>query len=138
MPELHLLRSSSQQRPCVFRSVVHQQLRAVWGATVQNQLLSLQKLVLATFPMTTSHRQQPHLPPCLQKTSFDLVELSLVMGKLILFAHAYIHTRFNHYRSSPTPSVSVKRRHSVFDAQNFGQNAQKRKTVRQVTQRIFR
>ena len=34
--------------------------------------------------------------------------------------------------------VSVKRRHSVFDAQNFGQNAQKRKTVRQVTQRIFR
>ena len=35
-------------------------------------------------------------------------------------------------------SVSVKRRHSVFDAQNFGQNAQKRKTVRQVTQRIFR
>jgi len=35
-------------------------------------------------------------------------------------------------------SVSAKRRHSVFDAQNFGQNAQKRKTVRQVTQRIFR
>jgi len=35
-------------------------------------------------------------------------------------------------------SVSVKRRHSVFDAQYFGQNAQKRKTVRQVTQRIFR
>jgi len=35
-------------------------------------------------------------------------------------------------------SVSIKRRHSVFDAQNFGQNAQKRKTVRQVTQRIFR
>jgi len=34
-------------------------------------------------------------------------------------------------------SVSVKRRHSVFDAPNFGQNAQKRKTVRQVTQRIF-
>jgi len=34
-------------------------------------------------------------------------------------------------------SVSVKRRHSVFYAQNFGQNAQKRKTVRQVTQRIF-
>ena len=30
-------------------------------------------------------------------------------------------------------SVSVKRRHSVFDAQNFNQNAQKRKTVRQVT-----
>ena len=29
-------------------------------------------------------------------------------------------------------SVSVKRRHSVFDAQNFGQNAQKRKTVRVV------
>ena len=29
-------------------------------------------------------------------------------------------------------SVSVKRRHSVFDAQNFGQNAQIRKTVRQV------
>ena len=38
----------------------------------------------------------------------------------------------------PIGSVSVKRRHSVFDAQNFGQNAQKRKTVRQVTQRIFR
>ena len=37
-----------------------------------------------------------------------------------------------------TTSVSVKRRHSIFDAQNFGQNAQKRKTVRQVTQRIFR
>jgi len=37
-----------------------------------------------------------------------------------------------------TSRVSVKRRHSVFDAQNFGQNAQKRKTVRQVTQRICR
>jgi len=41
-------------------------------------------------------------------------------------------------RSMHATSVSVKRRHSVFDAQNFGKNAQKRKTVRQVTQRIFR
>jgi len=43
------------------------------------------------------------------------------------------------YISMVMTSVSVKRRHhSVFYAQNFGQNAQKRKTVRQVTQRIFR
>jgi len=44
----------------------------------------------------------------------------------------------NNNMARVTRSVSVKRRHSVFDAQNFGQNAQKRKTVRQVTQRIFR
>ena len=49
----------------------------------------------------------------------------------IVFTNKFLH------RGGGTASVSDKRRHSVFDAPNFGQNAQKRKTVRQVTQRIF-
>ena len=52
-------------------------------------------------------------------------------------ALADIHVMVYFTHALAVLSVSVKRRHSVFDAPNFGQNAQKRKTVRQVTQRIF-
>jgi len=57
--------------------------------------------------------------------------------ELSLRRHRSDRTRTTKYNRL-VHSVSVKRRHSVFDAQNFGQNSRKRKTVRQVTQRIFR
>jgi len=66
-------------------------------------------------------------------------EVDLFTGHIVLDGVPALRERAQQPPSfRPMCSVSVKRRHSVFDAQNFGQNAQKRKTVRQVTQRIFR
>ena len=67
------------------------------------------------------------------------VAVSDIAGRQRLrISHCRLLDVLHYQRNTLGRSVSVKRRHSVFDAQNFGQNARKRKTVRQVTQRIFR